>query len=786
MSPRERTGRKVLAPRRSSLLGDLRLGAGLALRGGRESLLRTLLSALGVGVATATLLLAASLPTILEHRDERSAARMDYEVAEYPPPEAGNDTLVFRIADTDYRGDPIFGRIVRAEGPDAPLPPGVDALPAHDEVVVSPALAALLNDPEHEVLQRRYDHTIIGRIGPEGLEGPHELAFYLGNEELTLNTAGNRITGYGGDTNGGADDPVILLLGIVGTVVMLTPVVVFLRAAVRFGGEQRDRRLAALRLMGADRRAIRRVAAGETLPGIALGLLLGAGFHHAGRPLVEMVPLSTGVYGADVVPHPVLGPLVFVAVPLLALWVVITSLRGVVIEPLGTVRRAERRNPRLWWRLTLFALGIGLIVGALRTPLGKGLWVVLVAVGLLTTLFGVTAVLPWLVDRLFGRSSQGPLSLQLALRRLGASDGGPARAISGIVVTVAGAIALQSLFTGVETATTVEHADTLEEAYEQQAFGEAGYNLEAELRLGASGGDPTRRLEEVPGVEAALAFIGTPGLTDDGTMLSVRVADCPTLMRLADLPSCSPGDVFSAVPELEQGANLVLGGGEHRSPVVWEVPAPIPFEGTLVEHPSRSSIDHSAENVVLATPEAAVPTEDAEAGERLWLRVDPSVPGVQEELRATVAGLDPTYRMSFPMTIEYDPALDGTRTMLIGGALACLAMITAGLLVGAVEQIRERKRVHAVLTAFGTRRRTLVASVLWQSALPVLVGVVLATAAGLGLGAMLLDLVHLPVSFDPLDVLFIAGAGIGMVLLTTLAALPALLRSMRPEGLRWE
>lgn len=788
MSPPERAGHEASAPRHSSLLGDLRLGTGLALRGGRESLLRTLFTAVGVGAATATLLLAASLPTILEHADERSAARMDYEVAEHPPPEAGDDTLIFRIADTDYRSAPIFGRIIHAEGPDAPLPPGVDTLPTHDEIVVSPALAALLDDPEHEVLQRRYDHTVIGQIDPEGLDGPHELAFYLGDERLTLNTAGNRITHYGGTPEGGVDDPVLLLLGVVGTVVMLTPVVVFLGAAVRFGGEQRNRRLAALRLMGADRRATRQVAAGEALPGIALGLSLGAGLYFAGRPIVETVPLSSGVYGADVMPHPVLGPLVFVAVPLLALWVVFTSMRGVVIEPLGTVRRSERRNPRLWWRLILCVLGVALIIGALRTHQGGGLWVVLVAIGLLTTLVGMTAVLPWLIDRLFGRASGGFLSLQLAFRRLGSADGGPARAIGGIVVTVAGAIALQSLFAGAEAKTTVEHADTVEEVYEQQEFGAAGYNLQAELRLGSPDDDAVRALGEVAGVEAVVAFtdIHAPGFTAEDTMLSVRVADCATLIRMADLPSCSPGDVFTGMPDLAQGAALMFGGSEDAPPVPWEMPTPIPFEGSLVEHPSWASMAPSAEDVVLATPEAGAPIEEAEAGGRIWLRVDPSAPGIQEELRATVAGLDPTYRMLFPMNIEYSSALLGIRNILIGGALASLAMITAGMVVGAVEQIRERKRVHAVLTAFGTRRRTLVASVLWQTALPMLLGISLATATGLGLGALLLDLVHLPVTFDPVDVLIIAGGGIGMVLLTTLATLPALMRSMRPEGLRWE
>ena len=58
-----------------------------------------------------------------------------------------------------------------------------------------------------------------------------------------------------------------MLLGVVGTAVMLTPVLVFLSAAVRTGGEQRDRRLAALRLMGADHAATRRITRSASSPG---------------------------------------------------------------------------------------------------------------------------------------------------------------------------------------------------------------------------------------------------------------------------------------------------------------------------------------------------------------------------------------------------------------------------------------------------------------------------------------------------------------------------------------
>ena len=45
---------------------------------------------------------------------------------------------------------------------------------------------------------------------------------------------------------------------------------------MRTGGEERDRRLAALRLVGADHGMTRRIAAGEALVAAGRGLLLGA------------------------------------------------------------------------------------------------------------------------------------------------------------------------------------------------------------------------------------------------------------------------------------------------------------------------------------------------------------------------------------------------------------------------------------------------------------------------------------------------------------------------------
>ena len=99
-------------------------------------------------------------------------------------------------------------------------------------------------------------------------------------------------------------------------VALLLPVAVLVGAAVRTGGEDRDRRLAALRLIGADQRMARRIAAGEALVSAALGLALGALAFLVLRAFAERISLwDTSVYASDVQPSPLLGLAVVAGVP---------------------------------------------------------------------------------------------------------------------------------------------------------------------------------------------------------------------------------------------------------------------------------------------------------------------------------------------------------------------------------------------------------------------------------------------------------------------------------------
>ncbi|GAB3811410.1 hypothetical protein [Micromonospora zhanjiangensis] len=125
---------------------ELLMGARLAVTGGREGWTRTLLTAFGVGVGVALLLLAAAVPAALSARQARGDARDDLRLGE-PIPAAANTLLVAPV-ETEFHGRPVRGRLLRAEGPAAPVPPGIPALPTADQVYVSPALRDLLGSPD--------------------------------------------------------------------------------------------------------------------------------------------------------------------------------------------------------------------------------------------------------------------------------------------------------------------------------------------------------------------------------------------------------------------------------------------------------------------------------------------------------------------------------------------------------------------------------------------------------------------------------------------------------------
>ncbi|MEV6671456.1 FtsX-like permease family protein [Streptomyces sp. NPDC051162] len=767
---------------------DLATGARFALTGGREGLLRTGLTAVGVGIGVVLLLIAASVPEMLSRRTGREAAReVTSSAADGPRP----DTLLYRSVDTDYRDKPVNGALLRAEGPKAPAPPGVDRIPGAGEMVISPALDKLLKSDEGKLLRGRFDHRVVGTIGDSGLIGPDELFYYLGSDRITEGLGTLRIDHYG---SGGSDTPQIPALLVLVTmvcVVLLMPVAVFIATAVRFGSEQRDRRLAALRLVGADIKSVRRIASGETLCAALIGLAVGtAAFFSVRRFSAGVTVRDTTVLPSDLAPTPALAALVAVAVPASAVVVTLFALRGVAIEPLGIVRDAVARRRRLWWRLLIPVAGLALLfpLDGRASPYSYSETVptAQVALGAVLVLVGVTALLPWLVEACVARLRGGSLSWQLAIRRLQLSSGPAARAVSGITVAVAGAIAVQMLFAGTQGSFEEKPANV--PATHSQMSGMYRAGSAAEVRSW------TNRFRATEGVEGAVATVQSyaDAVSKGRGVTSVMVADCATLRELARLDSCADGDVFVAqepdgdVPTAKNfppGAELSLVGygpstGSGR-PYRWTVPASAKVVSTRPDPTGEHQYG------VLATPSAIDIGAVSAARTTVAVKFRQGDLDAIERVRNTAAGIDPAMRMwRMGGVVKDDHYAAIQRGLLVGGTLT-LFLIGGSMLVTTLEQLRERSRLLSALVALGTRRSTIGWSVLWQTAVPVVLGMALAVVGGLGLGWTMLRLIDRQVK-DWLSFLPLVGAGTAVILLVTLVSLPPLWRMMRPDGLRTE
>lgn len=756
----------------SAWLRELALGVRLARSGGRGSRARLVLTTVGVALGVALLLVAASVPHMNDGRERRTNARADFFGGSVP--RAGSRTLLVADADTEFRDLDVRGRVLQAEGRDAPVPPGLDRLPAPGTMVVSPRLERLLRSPEGAVLRERLPQPIAGTIGEEGLEGPAEYAFYLGSDTLRMDDAASsarRIDHFGSPAAGEGLDVVLTTLAVVVFAALLLPVAVFIAAAVRFGGEARDRRLAALRLLGADVRMTRRIAAGETLLAALLGLLLGGGLFLLGRELVSRISLrGLSAFPADVAPAAPLAVAVALGVPAAAVAVTLFALRGVTIEPLGLVRRAVPRRRRVWWRIAVPAAGALLLLPLVGDgPTADGsLFKLQLATGVALVLVGVVALLPWVVEAVVHRLGGGGVSWQLATRRLQLDAGASARVVSGIAVAVAGAIALQTTFSGVEA----RYVEVDPDAATLNGRAHATANVPADGPRAAAFGARLRAAGGTRWVEAVEQITATHADTGD----TVTVADCATLRRLTRAGACRDGDAFLVESDslLRAGMRVRLSGE-----VPWTVPRPA---RRLAARDPGTAATLSG---LVVTP-AALPARAPSRTLVAWARLDDSDPDAIERLRNVAVRFDPFAGVYALGQERISREYANLRRGLFAGAIAVLALIGASMLVGALEQLRERRRPLAALVAFGTPRATVARSILWQTAIPVAIGLALAVATGAGLGAALLRMVGEPVAFDLASIAGMAAAGGAVVLLVTALSLPALRRTMRPEGLRTE
>ncbi|MFB9932123.1 FtsX-like permease family protein [Amycolatopsis halotolerans] len=765
------------------MMRDLLLGLRLAVGGGRMSgsaLLRLAMTAFGIALAVAVLLPAASVSHLVNARADRAAA-----IKQDTSPREGIAPLA------TYRWYPSVGAdflqltAVAPTGSNSPVPPGLDRLPAPGEVIVSPALAEKLNSADGASIKARLPGNVVGQIAEPGVSDAADLTAYYGSTAAEIKAEGENassVYAYGKPAEGFTLPLVMWMVIAPIAAVLLLPLLIFVTTASRMGAAQRERRLAALRLIGVDARSIKRVAAAESLVGAVIGLVAGGALFYALRPFIgDWLPFGLRVFADDFTPSWISLLVIVLLVPGLAVGSALFGLRRTIVEPLGVVRQGKPVRRRMWWRWTITGIGVVFLLGTLVVSPGSGDQgaAMALAVGSVFLLVGVAALLPWLVERIVERLQGGPPSWQLAVRRLQLDSGTASRVVSGLVVVLAGTILVQGVLTSMTNRTSrAYHTPDGVAAAPVRVDTTTAHEAEVRQRLsGVAGVTGVHSAKSVQFKSGEQHVFGTLG-------------DCVALKTQANIGDCADGDVFYVAGSSAQPAPKgELRMTNYRKDV--EVDGP---KWTVPDNIRVVSSANDAKGVsgdLMITPGALGGIQAP--GERLQLLVagpggaDALIDGVATELRplawkAEVGRTD--YLADF--SGRDDRMLASFRAVLLTASLFVLAVAAMSLLMLSIEQISERRRPLAALSASGVPIGVLARGSLWQTAVPVVVGVVLAVGAGLGLTAPILRLAKMPMMVDGGVLAGLAGAAVAAVLLVTALTLPLLRQVTRLDTLRSE
>ncbi|HWM05345.1 MAG TPA: FtsX-like permease family protein, partial [Actinophytocola sp.] len=486
------------------------------LRVDRRTQVSTLLTALGVAVATGLVLLLVSLPFATESRAQRSLWQQPTFTG------SGAATVSWSSAEDEVDGRHIIRVDVAplVEPADVPLPPGIDRLPAPGEMLLSPELAFLTEDRPAPQLADRFGARSVGLLGEDALMFPEQLAVLVGHSPDTMPFGATELPAFG---SGDAEpDPLLSLLAGVGVVVLLVPCLVLVASASRLTAARRERRLAALRLAGATPAQVTTMVAAETglaaLAGAALGMAASPVLHS----LATFVPWGGGTwYADDFMLSPLPVALIAVTVAVLVVGAAVAGLRRVVTAPLMATGGHTRR-PLSWVRLLFVPAAAGLFFLSLAgADSGGALLPMLVSLGVL--MWSPTIVGPWVTSALGGlfvRVWRRPAAL-LAGRRLRDDPKAAYRASAGVVLAVfAGSMALTVM-------------PSLES--------EAGYYSQFRDEVLSFQADPARSAEAVAAIDERLAgyrlaeravAVGSGELRAGEQAYTALVAPCAQAKRL--------------------------------------------------------------------------------------------------------------------------------------------------------------------------------------------------------------------------------------------------------------
>jgi hypothetical protein len=765
--------------------GLLSLGTRLALGGDRGAKVRFTLMATGVAIGVALLTGALGAWAGLNAREERKLARecLCDEMDAIP----SDATLWIPDADTFFDRD-IRLSFVAPVG-DAPVPPGINRIPAPGEAIVSPALREILEGPEGRMLTARIPARVVGTIGSGGLVEPGELTAYIGStaEDLGARAIPVRKWGIERSANVGEIDLAVLQILVFGTAAMLIPILVFIWTATRLSASRREERLAAIRLVGGTPGQVRLLAAVETGLASATGTIAGVLLFLLGRQVVPyLLPAGARLFPTDIEPPLWVTVPAISLVPILSVLVGWLALRKVTRNPMQVVRKARRGSWITVPSAALLAVGLALWIGL---PWAQG-WIgdadwgqasYLLSAWVLTAA-GVLGVSPWIGSQaasVLARFLRG-VGPWLGARRLAHDPGAAGRVSAGVVVIVFAAsvtLGYLPLLGGVPSGRASALSDGV---------------VSVDLDELAGPPSTTEAVSSVEGVGTAVPMrflVGGHGAHD------VAILPCSRLGSVlrTTFADCAPGAVlvngeWTLKPAGDGGGGLRPGADLRlRTPQGDRVGTiHIPPEPEIIEFPFL-------EGTQLLIDEAAVSRKTLSAApvSRLLVQTD-GRPETTERIREALARLVPSGYSSVStrtMLAELEAGGGaGVATAVRIGTIVALAVAAASMLISTIGAMQERRRPLAALAAVGVPKRALRWSVAVQTMAPLLAGTLLAACAAMVVVATTAreaadtSRVLAPI----LPILPIVAFAVLAGIMATLLAFPSAGRGISPDALHYE
>lgn len=720
------------------------------LRVDRRTQVSTVLTALGVAVATGLVLLLTSLPYATQARAERTLWQHPTGFTE------SGGQVSFASSEDQVDGQVITRVDVAAlvDPADVTLPAGIDRLPAPGEMLQSPELAQLTATKPPAQLADRFDATPAGLLGEDALMFPEQLVVLVGHTPDTMPVNAYALPELA--SGEASADGLLSLLAGVGVVVLLVPSLVLVASASRLTAARRERRLAALRLAGATPAQVTAMVAAETGLAAVAGAVLGVAMSPVLHSVATWVPWGGGTWFASdfMLPWQVVV-LVALAVPVLVVGAAVAGLRRVVNTPLMAAG-GHTRKPLSKGRLLIVPLAVALFFLSLSMlkDSSAALLPMLASLGFL--MWSPTVVGPWVTSALggvFTKVWRKPSAL-LAGRRLRDDPKAAYRASAGVVLAVfAGSMAL-TLMPSLES-----------EAGYYSSYKDSVLYLSTDAEHAKSVVAKADAGLERYGLAARAAQVGQLELRQGENYLQGYVVSCEDARVL--LPSVTVD--CRAEPAVYAPSGTAL------DTVSWPDGASAEQRTPLGVTPVASStdivlIDPSLlpEGTELSNVDVAVPADDSsrEAARTALLAASGGAQVISREMKIG----------------EQNTELADLRRVTVIGLVTASVLGGLSAAIATAGSVMDRRRTFGALMAAGTPVRTLARALRAEAALPALVATVGAGALGTAVGVGLFGLVSKSVPvFSPWLAAPIA-LGALVALLAASVCLPALKR-VRAEPL---